>query len=161
MLVDLARNDLGRVCIPGTVHVTEFMEVERYSHVMHLVSTVVGTMDPRSSAFDALVAAFPAGTLSGAPKPRAMAIIDDCEPTRRGVYGGCVGYIDFAGNMDMAIAIRTAVITGGQAYVQAGAGVVADSRPDSEFDECVAKARAVVRAVRTAATLRSTDGADD
>jgi anthranilate synthase component 1 len=90
-----------------------------------------------------------------------MAIIDDCEPTRRGVYGGCVGYIDFAGNMDMAIAIRTAVITGGQAHVQAGAGVVADSRPDSEFDECVAKARAVVRAVRTAATLRTTDGADD
>jgi anthranilate synthase component 1 len=154
MLVDLARNDLGRVCAPGSVHVTQFMAVERYSHVMHLVSTVVGTLNHSCTAFDALVAAFPAGTLSGAPKPRAMAIIDECEPTRRGVYGGCVGYIDFAGNMDMAIAIRTAVIKDGLAHVQAGAGVVADSRPESEFDECVAKARAVLRAVRTAATLR-------
>jgi len=153
MLVDLARNDLGRVCEPGSVHVTEFMAVERYSHVMHLVSTVVGTLERTSSAFDALIAAFPAGTLSGAPKPRAMTIIDECEPTRRSVYGGCVGYIDFAGNMDMAIAIRTAVIKDGRAHVQAGAGVVADSLPDSEFDECVAKARAVLRAVRTAATL--------
>lgn len=161
MLVDLARNDLGRVCAPGTVHVTEFMAVERYSHVMHLVSTVVGTLDPTSSTFDALVAAFPAGTLSGAPKPRAMAIIDECEPTRRGVYGGCVGYIDFAGNMDMAIAIRTALIKDGRAHVQAGAGVVADSRADSEFDECVAKARAVLRAVRTAATLRAVGSPDD
>ncbi len=161
MLVDLARNDLGRVCEPGSVHVTEFMAVERYSHVMHLVSTVVGKLGPTSTAFDALVAAFPAGTLSGAPKPRAMAIIDECEPTRRGVYGGCVGYIDFAGNMDMAIAIRTAVIKDGRAHVQAGAGVVADSRADSEFDECVAKARAVLRAVRTASTLRDVGGTRD
>lgn len=160
MLVDLARNDLGRVCEPGSVHVTEFMAVERYSHVMHLVSTVVGTLDRTSSAFDALIAAFPAGTLSGAPKPRAMTIIDECEPTRRGVYGGCVGYIDFAGNMDMAIAIRTAVIKDGRAHVQAGAGVVADSLPDSEFDECVAKARAVLRAVRTAATLHDVGRSD-
>jgi len=155
MLVDLARNDLGRVCVPGSVHVTEFMAVERYSHVMHIVSTVVGTLDRDASVFDALVAAFPAGTLSGAPKPRAMAIIDECEPTRRGVYGGCVGYIDFAGNMDMAIAIRTAVLKDGVAFIQAGAGVVADSHPGAEFDECVAKARAVVRAVRTATTLET------
>ena len=160
MLVDLARNDLGRVCTPGSVHVTEFMSVERYSHVMHLVSTVVGSLAPERSAFDALVAAFPAGTLSGAPKPRAMAIIDACEPTRRGVYGGCVGYIDFAGNLDMAIAIRTAVIVGGAAHIQAGAGIVADSRAESEYEECVAKARAVVRAVRTAATLRPVESAD-
>lgn len=153
MLVDLARNDLGRVCVPGSVHVTDFMSVERYSHVMHIVSTVVGTLRQDASVFDALVAAFPAGTLSGAPKPRAMTIIDECEPTRRGVYGGSVGYIDFAGNMDMAIAIRTAVLKDGVAYVQAGAGVVADSLPESEFEECVAKARAVVRAVRAAATL--------
>lgn len=161
MLVDLARNDLGRVCEPGSVYVTEFMAVERYSPVMHLVSTDEGTLGPTSTAFDALVAAFSAGTLSGAPKPRAMAIIDECEPTRRGIYGGCVGYIDFAGNMDMAIAIRTAVIKDGLAHVQAGAGVVADSRPDSEFDECVAKARAVLRAVRTAATLQNVGSADD
>lgn len=161
MLVDLARNDLGRVCVPGTVHVTEFMGVERYSHVMHLVSTVVGTLATGSSALDALIAAFPAGTLSGAPKPRAMAIIDACEPTRRGIYGGCVGYIDFAGNLDMAIAIRTAVIADGVAHIQAGAGIVADSVPGSEYDECVAKARAVVRAVRAASTLHSVAGRRD
>ncbi len=155
MLVDLARNDLGRVCAAGTVGVVDFMAVERYSHVMHLVSTVTGTLASGRAAYDALAATFPAGTLSGAPKPRAMAIIDELEPVRRGLYGGCVGYFDFAGNLDAAIAIRTAVIANGQAQVQAGAGVVADSVPASEHAECVNKAAAVVRAVSAAATLRS------
>ena len=153
MLVDLARNDLGRVCAPGTVTVDEFMSVERYSHVMHLVSTVTGELADDRTAFDALAATFPAGTLSGAPKPRAMEIIDELETLRRGVYGGCVGYVDFAGNLDTAIAIRTAVIKDGVAHVQAGAGVVADSDPDSEAAECVNKAAAVLRAVATAATM--------
>lgn len=153
MLVDLARNDLGRVCAPGSVEVVQFMHVERYSHVMHLVSTVVGDLAEGASAYDALRATFPAGTLSGAPKPRAMQIIDDLEPVRRGVYGGCVGYLDFAGDMDTAIAIRTAVMRDGMAYVQAGAGVVADSDPASEDAECQVKAAAVLRAVTLAATL--------
>ncbi len=152
MLVDLARNDLGRVCTPGSVSVDQFMSVERYSHVMHLVSTVTGEL-AGSSAFDALTATFPAGTLSGAPKPRAMEIIDDLEPLRRGVYGGCVGYLDFAGNLDTAIAIRTAVIKDAVAHVQAGAGIVADSDPDSEAMECVNKAAAVLRAVATASSM--------
>ena len=155
MLVDLARNDLGRVCAPGSVAVVDFMSVERYSHVMHLVSTVTGTIAPDRSAYDVLAATFPAGTLSGAPKPRAMAIIDELEPLRRGLYGGCVGYFDFAGNLDAAIAIRTALIKDGTAYVQAGAGVVADSVPESEADECANKAAAVLRAVAAAQTLRS------
>ena len=153
MLVDLARNDLGRVCAPGSVEVVQFMHVERYSHVMHLVSTVVGELQAHATAFDALRATFPAGTLSGAPKPRAMHIIDDLEPVRRGVYGGCVGYLDFAGDMDTAIAIRTAVLRDGMAYVQAGAGVVADSDPVSEDAECKAKAAAVLRAIALAETL--------
>lgn len=153
MLVDLARNDLGRVCAPGSVQVVEFMQVERYSHVMHLVSTVVGELDAQHSGLDAIVATFPAGTLSGAPKPRAMAIIDDLESTRRGVYGGCVGYIDFAGNVDTAIAIRSAVIKDGMAHVQAGAGVVADSEPSAEHRECENKAAAVLRAIAMAQTL--------
>jgi anthranilate synthase component 1 len=153
MLVDLARNDLGRVCAPGSVEVVQFMHVERYSHVMHLVSTVVGELHSPASAYDALRATFPAGTLSGAPKPRAMQIIDDLEPVRRGVYGGCVGYLDFAGDMDTAIAIRTAVLRDGVAYVQAGAGVVADSEPASEDAECRAKAAAVLRAIALAETL--------
>ena len=153
MLVDLARNDLGRVCAPGSVQVVEFMQVERYSHVMHLVSTVVGELDAQRSGLDAIVATFPAGTLSGAPKPRAMAIIDDLESTRRGVYGGCVGYIDFAGNVDTAIAIRSAVIKDGMAHVQAGAGVVADSEPSAEHRECENKAAAVLRAIAMAQTL--------
>ena len=153
MLVDLGRNDLGRVCEPGSVHVVDFMNVERYSHVMHLVSTVTGTLAPDRRAFDVLGATFPAGTLSGAPKPRAMAIIDELEPVRRGLYGGCVGYFDFAGNLDAAIAIRTALIKDHAAYVQAGAGIVADSVPASEADECVNKAAAVLRAVASAATL--------
>jgi len=152
--VDLARNDLGRVCAAGSVDVVQFMSVERYSHVMHLVSTVVGDLSPGCTAFDALAATFPAGTLSGAPKPRAMAIIDELEPVRRGVYGGCIGYLDFAGNVDAAITIRTAVIIGGTAYVQAGAGIVADSDPAAENAECVNKAAAVLRAVAVGATLR-------
>jgi anthranilate synthase component I len=154
MLVDLARNDLGRVCAPGTVDITEFMQIERYSHVMHLVSTVTGELAEGVNALDALAATFPAGTLSGAPKPRAMAIIEELEPVRRGIYGGCVGYLDFAGNADLAIAIRTAIIANGTAHVQAGAGIVADSDPDSEFTECVNKAAGVLRAVAAAEQLR-------
>lgn len=155
MLVDLGRNDLGRVCAPGSVEVVDFMSVERYSHVMHIVSTVTGEVAPGRTAFDVLTACFPAGTLSGAPKPRAMRIIEELEPTRRGLYGGCVGYLDFAGDSDTAIAIRTAVLRDGTAYVQAGAGVVADSDPHSEDTECRNKAAAVLRAVATANTLRA------
>ncbi|RKN04323.1 anthranilate synthase component I [Streptomyces radicis] len=154
MLVDLGRNDLGRVCRPGTVEVVDFMSVERYSHVMHIVSTVTGRLADDRTAFDALMACFPAGTLSGAPKPRALQIIEELEPTRRGVYGGCVGYLDFAGNADTAIAIRTALLREGVAYVQAGAGVVADSDPVAEDTECANKAAAVLRAVATAGKLR-------
>ena len=157
MLVDLGRNDLGRVCAPGTVAVVDFMSVERYSHVMHLVSTVTGTLSPGRTAYDVLAATFPAGTLSGAPKPRAMAIIDELEPLRRGLYGGCVGYFDFAGNLDAAIAIRTALIKDGTAYVQAGGGLVADSIPQAEADECANKAAAVLRAIAAAQTLRAGD----
>lgn len=159
MLVDLGRNDLGRISAPGSVHVVEFMQVERYSHVMHLVSTVTGVLADGRTAFDALVATFPAGTLSGAPKPSAMAIIDELEPVRRGVYGGCIGYLDFAGNLDTAIAIRTAVIKDGIAYVQAGAGIVADSDPLAEDAECRNKAAAVLRAVAIAETLRPVEAA--
>jgi anthranilate synthase component 1 len=155
MLVDLARNDLGRVCRAGSVEVVDFMSIERYSHVMHIVSTVIGDLAPGRSAFDVLAATFPAGTLSGAPKVRAMELIDGLEPSRRGLYGGTVGYLDFAGDMDMAIAIRTALIRAGRAYVQAGGGIVADSDPGAEFDESVNKAAAVLRAVATAATLRT------
>lgn len=153
MLVDLARNDIGRVCEPGSVAVVDFMQVERYSHVMHLVSTVTGELRPDCSAYDALAATFPAGTLSGAPKPRAMAIIDELEQSRRGLYGGCVGYFDFAGNVDTAIAIRTALIKDQVAVVQAGAGIVADSVPELEAAECRNKAAAVLRAVALAQTL--------
>jgi anthranilate synthase component 1 len=154
MLVDLGRNDLGRVCQPGSVEVVDFMSIERYSHVMHIVSTVTGTLGAGRTAFDVLTACFPAGTLSGAPKPRAMQIIDELEPTRRGLYGGCVGYLDFAGDSDTAIAIRTALLRGGTAYVQAGAGIVADSDPVAEDTECRNKAAAVLRAVATANALR-------
>ncbi|MGQ0575353.1 MAG: anthranilate synthase component I [Pseudonocardia sp.] len=153
MLVDLGRNDLGRVCDPGTVKVHSFFAVERYSHVMHLVSTVTGRLRADRNAYDAVVACFPAGTLSGAPKPRAMEIIEELEPTRRGLYGGIVGYLDFAGNADTAIAIRTALVRDGVAYVQAGGGIVADSDPAAEDTECLNKARAVLSAVATAATL--------
>ena len=155
MLVDLARNDLQRVCRAGTVDTIDFMTIRRYSHIMHIESTVVGELAPDKSAYDALVATFPAGTLSGAPKPRAMALIDGYEGLRRGVYGGVVGYLDFAGDLDMAIAIRTAVIKDGVAHVQAGAGIVADSVPAAEHAECEAKAAAVLRAVSQAAGMRS------
>jgi anthranilate synthase component 1 len=154
MLVDLGRNDLGRVCTPGTVDVVDFMSVERYSHVMHIVSTVVGEVAPGRSAFDVLTATFPAGTLSGAPKVRAMEIIESLEPVRRNLYGGCVGYLGAGGDMDMAIAIRTAVLHGGRAVVQAGGGLVADSDPAAEQAECENKAAAVLRALAVAQTLR-------
>ncbi|MFD9307190.1 anthranilate synthase component I [Streptomyces sp. NPDC060048] len=153
MLVDLGRNDLGRVCEPGSVEVVDFMNIERYSHVMHIVSTVTGRVAEGKTAFDVLTACFPAGTLSGAPKPRAMQIIEELEPTRRGLYGGCVGYLDFAGDSDTAIAIRTALLRDGKAYVQAGAGVVADSVPELEDAECRNKAAAVLRAVGAANRL--------
>ncbi|MEU0667394.1 anthranilate synthase component I [Streptomyces lavendulocolor] len=154
MLVDLGRNDLGRVCEPGSVEVVDFMSIERYSHVMHIVSTVTGRVGEGRTAFDVLTACFPAGTLSGAPKPRAMQIIEELEPTRRGLYGGCVGYLDFAGDSDTAIAIRTALLRDGTAYVQAGAGVVADSDPVAEDTECRNKAAAVLRAVHTANRMK-------
>lgn len=150
MLVDLGRNDIGRVSLPGTVRVTSLMEVERYSHVMHLVSEVEGRLRPDLDAFDALAACFPAGTLTGAPKVRAMEIIDELEPVARGPYGGAVGYFGLGGNMDTAIAIRTVVITGGKAYVQAGAGIVADSVPEREWEECRSKARALLEALALA-----------
>ncbi|MFP5020500.1 anthranilate synthase component I [Pseudonocardia phyllosphaerae] len=157
MLVDLGRNDLGRVCEPGTVKVVDFFEVERYSHVMHLVSTVTGLLREDRTAFDAVVACFPAGTLSGAPKVRAMQVIDRLEPTRRGLYGGIVGYLDFAGNADTAIAIRTALIRDGTAYVQSGGGIVADSDPAAEDTETLNKARAVLSAIAAAGTLAAPD----
>jgi anthranilate synthase component 1 len=154
MLVDLGRNDLGRVCKPGTVEVPEFATIERYSHVMHIVSTVVGELRDDRSAFDALVATFPAGTLSGAPKVRAMEIIEELEPTRRGIYGGIVGYFGFAGDLDTAITIRTALLRDGVAYVQAGGGIVADSDPAAEEQESRNKAAAVLAAIAAAETLK-------
>ncbi|HET6529942.1 MAG TPA: anthranilate synthase component I [Actinoplanes sp.] len=155
MLVDLGRNDLGRVCRAGSVEVPDFARIERYSHVMHIVSTVVGELRDDRTAFDALAATFPAGTLSGAPKVRAMEIIEELEPTRRGLYGGTVGYFGFAGDMDMAIAIRTALIRHGVAYVGAGAGIVADSDPAAEEQETKNKAAAVLAAIAAAETLRA------
>ena len=154
MLVDLARNDLGRVAAPGTVAVAEFGAVERYSHVWHIVSTVTATVADGQDAFDVLRATFPAGTLTGAPKVRAMELIEELEPVRRGVYGGAVGYLDATGELDMAIAIRTAVVRDGIAHVQASAGIVADSRPELEEQETRNKARAVLQAIATAETLR-------
>ena len=155
MLVDLGRNDLGRVCRAGSVEVVDFMHLERYSHVMHIVSTVAGKLDPSSQPIDAVFATFPAGTLSGAPKPRAMQIIEELEPTRRGLYGGTIGYFDFTGNVDTCIAIRTALIKDGVAHVQAGAGVVADSDPRAENEECANKAAAVLGAISAAQNLYS------
>jgi anthranilate synthase component 1 len=154
MLVDLARNDLGRVCVPGSVEVPDFMRVEHYSHVMHLVSTVSGEVAPGRDALDVFDATFPAGTVSGAPKPSAMTIIETLEPTRRALYAGTVGYVDAGGDMDMAIAIRTAVLHQQRAYVQAGAGIVADSDPATEEAETRHKARAVLSAIATAEGLR-------
>ncbi|HVR02695.1 MAG TPA: anthranilate synthase component I [Polyangia bacterium] len=162
MLIDLGRNDIGRVSAPGTVRVTETMVTERYSHVMHLVSNVRGRVAPGTRPGDVLRAAFPAGTLSGAPKIRAMEIIEESEPFRRNLYGGAVGYISYTGNVDTAIAIRTLVTKGDAIYVQAGAGLVADSVPESEYKECHNKARAVVAAVeiaRRAGTRGATDAA--
>ncbi len=155
MLVDLGRNDLGRVSASGSVEVVEFMHIERYSHVMHIVSTVTSQLAQERSPIDALFSVFPAGTLSGAPKPRAMQIIEDKEPTRRGIYGGTIGYIDFAGNIDTCIAIRTAVIKDGIAQVQAGAGIVADSVPETENQECLNKAAAVLGAIAQANQLKT------
>ena len=155
MLVDLGRNDLGRVCAAGTVNVVEFMQLERYSHVMHIVSTVTGELAAGKSPVEALYAVFPAGTLSGAPKPRAMEIIEEHEPSRRGIYGGAIGYVDFTGNLDTCIAIRTAVIKDKTAYVQAGAGIVADSDPASENEECLNKAAVVLGAVAAANSIRT------
>ncbi len=152
MLIDLGRNDVGRVAAIGSVHVAEQMVVERYSHVMHLTSHVVGELAPGKTWLDVLRAAFPAGTLSGAPKIRAMEIIDELEPQQRGIYGGAVGYVSYTGNMDLAIAIRTLVEVGDTIHVQAGAGLVADSVPATEYDETVNKARAVLRAVAMART---------
>ena len=153
MLVDLGRNDLGRVCAAGSVEVVDFMHIERYSHVMHIVSTVIGTLASDATPIDALFSVFPAGTLSGAPKPRAMQIIEELEPTRRALYGGAIGYFDFTGNIDACIAIRTALIQGGLAYVQAGAGLVADSDPASENEETLNKAAAVLGAIAAAHEL--------
>ncbi len=150
MLVDLGRNDLGRVSEYGSVKVRDLMYVERYSHVMHLVSALEGKLRPELDALDAFAACFPAGTLSGAPKVRAMQIIEELEPTRRGVYGGSVLYADFAGNLDSCIAIRTMLLKGKKAYLQAGAGIVADSDPAKEFQECMNKAQAVLKAVELA-----------
>lgn len=150
MLVDLARNDVGRVSKPGTVKVDELMRVERYSHVMHIVSNVKGEIDSGKDQFDALKACFPAGTVSGAPKIRAMQIIDQIEKTRRGPYAGSIGYFGFNGNMDYCITLRTMIIKDGKAYVQAGAGIVADSVPENEYYETLNKARALLRAIEIA-----------
>jgi anthranilate synthase component 1 len=150
MLVDLGRNDLGRVCEYGTVRVPTYMTLERYSHVMHLVSVVDGMLAEDRDRLDALVACFPAGTVSGAPKVRAMQIIQALEPSRRGLYAGAVGYLDFAGNLDFCIAIRTVLLENGRAQVQAGAGIVADSNPTAEFEETRDKARAMIRALELA-----------
>ena len=152
MLVDLGRNDIGKVCELGSVRLADLMTVERYSHVMHISSTVTGTLRPELTAFDALRSALPAGTLSGAPKVRAMEVIDELEPHRRGPYGGAVGYIDFTGNMDTCIALRTLVMQGQDVYIQAGCGVVADSDPEAEYQETVNKAMGLMRAVEVAET---------
>jgi anthranilate synthase component 1 len=152
MLVDLGRNDVGRVAKFGTVQLSDVMTVERYSHVMHICSNVIGRLQPGMSAFDALRSCLPAGTLSGAPKVRAMQIIDELEPHRRGPYGGAVGYVDFSGNMDTCIALRTMVLKGQTAYVQAGAGIVADSVPASEREETENKAMGLLRALEIAET---------
>jgi len=146
MLLDLGRNDVGRVAAIGSVKVTEQMVIERYSHVMHIVSNVDGALRPGLTALDVLRASFPAGTVSGAPKVRAMEIIDELEPSRRGIYAGAVGYISFQGDMDLAIAIRTAVVKDRMLYAQVGAGIVHDSVPENEWRETLSKARALLRA---------------
>jgi len=153
MLVDLARNDLGRVCSFGSVKVKALMVVERYSHVMHIVSQVQGALSPDKTPYDLMRATFPAGTLSGAPKIRAMQIISELEQTARGPYGGCVGYFSFNGNLDCCITIRTALLKNGLAYVQAGGGWVNDSTPEGEYQETVNKAKAMLKAVALAETF--------
>jgi anthranilate synthase component 1 len=158
MLVDLGRNDLGRVCEYGSVKVDRLMFVERYSHVMHIVSTIEGRLRNDLTAVDALRACFPAGTLSGAPKVRAMEIIDELEPSRRGIYAGAVGYVSLQGDMDLAIAIRTAVLRNGMLYAQVGAGIVHDSIPENEWRETLSKARAVLRAAEMAQAGLDTEG---
>ena len=150
MLVDLGRNDVGRIATTGSVKLTSKMQVERYSHVMHIVSNVTGELQDDLDAIDVLRATFPAGTVSGAPKVRAMEIISELEPERRGIYAGAVGYIGWNGNMDTAIAIRTAIIADGQLHIQAGAGIVADSIPANEWQETMNKGRAIFRAVAMA-----------
>jgi anthranilate synthase component 1 len=150
MLLDLGRNDVGRVAEIGTVKVTEKMQIELYSHVMHIVSNVEGKLRPGHDAMDALFAGFPAGTVSGAPKVRAMEIIDELEPDRRSFYAGCIGYFAANGTMDSCIALRTALVKDGTMIVQAGAGIVADSVPESEYQECWNKARALLRAAEEA-----------
>jgi anthranilate synthase component 1 len=155
MLVDLGRNDVGRVAEFASIRLTDLMTVERYSHVMHITSNVTGTLSPGKTAFDALRAGLPAGTVSGAPKVRAMQVIDEVEPHRRGPYGGAVGYIDFTGNMDTCIALRTLVLQGQTAYIQAGAGIVFDSDPATEYEETVSKARVLLKAIEIAETQLS------
>ncbi len=158
MLLDLGRNDVGRVAVPGSVRVTESFRIERYSHVMHISSNVEGALDDGRDAIDALVAGFPAGTVSGAPKVRAMEIIDELEAERRGVYGGAIGYFSANGSMDTCIALRTAIIRNGILHVQAGAGIVTDSDPQSEHEECCNKARALLRAAEEAVRFASRNG---
>jgi anthranilate synthase component 1 len=155
MLVDLGRNDLGRVCEYGSVKVEKLLTVERYSHVMHLVSSLRGQLRDDVDCFDALMACFPAGTVSGAPKVRSMEIIEELEKTKRGIYAGGILYLDFAGNLDSCIALRTMVIKNGVAHVQAGGGIVADSTPVGEFEESVNKSKALLRALETAHTTKS------
>jgi len=150
MLVDLGRNDCGRVCEYGSVRVDDLMIIERYSHVMHIVSNVVGKLRHGLDAYDVFAAAFPAGTVTGAPKIRAMQIIEELEPVRRGPYAGAVGYFSFNGNLDACITIRTIVMKGSDAFVQAGAGIVADSIPENEFKETINKASAMIRAIELA-----------
>jgi anthranilate synthase component 1 len=154
MLVDLGRNDLSRVCKAGTVKMERNQVIERYSHVMHIVSDVVGELQEDQTSVDALMQCFPAGTVSGAPKIRAMEIIDELEATKRGIYAGAVGYFDFSGNMDTCIAIRTMVVTGNKAYIQAGAGIVADSNPTKEFEETQSKAGALIQALSVALDIQ-------
>ncbi|HYX51171.1 MAG TPA: anthranilate synthase component I family protein, partial [Ktedonobacteraceae bacterium] len=153
MLVDLGRNDVGRVSIPGSVKVSQFMEIERYSHVMHLVSNVTGDLRPELSSYDALRSGFPAGTVSGAPKIRAMEIISELEGEQRGIYAGAVGYFSHSGNLDTAITLRTMVIHNDRAYIQAGGGIVADSNPSEEYQESLNKAKALLRALDEAENM--------
>lgn len=157
MLVDLARNDVGKVAAFGSVHVEDYMKIHRFSKVMHIASVVCGTLDEGKDGCDTIEALLPAGTLSGAPKFRACEIIDELEPEARGIYGGAIGYLDFSGSLDVCIAIRTAVKKDGKVYVQAGAGIVADSVPQLEYEECANKAQAVMDALQRAGEVTEYD----